>query len=150
MLQFIVSHFVGLWNILSKSILRNLMSPRQAIWNACLDEYANGYFWCKNIKKEPRQNNCSGSLLGGPDRIRTDDPHNANVVRSQLRYKPITIFFWPHYYRTTGDRCQDFPWEKWKKYRKTTTYIQISAGLNGKIFRKETPNIRLHERKHSV
>ena len=30
---------------------------------------------------------------GGPDRIRTDDPHNANVVRSQLRYKPITIFF---------------------------------------------------------
>ena len=25
--------------------------------------------------------------------IRTDDPHNANVVRSQLRYKPITIFF---------------------------------------------------------
>ena len=29
----------------------------------------------------------------GPDRIRTDDPHNANVVRSQLRYKPITIFF---------------------------------------------------------
>ena len=51
MLQFIVSHFVELWNILSKSILRNLMSPRQAIWNACLDEYANGYFWCKNIKK---------------------------------------------------------------------------------------------------
>ena len=26
---------------------------------------------------------------GGPDRIRTDDPHNANVVRSQLRYRPI-------------------------------------------------------------
>lgn len=26
---------------------------------------------------------------GGPDRIRTDDPHNANVVRSQLRYKPV-------------------------------------------------------------
>ena len=25
---------------------------------------------------------------GGPDRIRTDDPHNANVVRSQLRYRP--------------------------------------------------------------
>ncbi len=25
----------------------------------------------------------------GPDRIRTDDPHNANVVRSQLRYKPV-------------------------------------------------------------
>ena len=26
---------------------------------------------------------------GGPDRIRTDDPYNANVVRSQLRYRPI-------------------------------------------------------------
>ena len=26
--------------------------------------------------------------LGGPDRIRTDDPYNANVVRSQLRYRP--------------------------------------------------------------
>lgn len=26
---------------------------------------------------------------GGPDRIRTDDPYNANVVRSQLRYKPM-------------------------------------------------------------
>ena len=32
-------------------------------------------------------------FFSGPDRIRTDDPHNANVVRSQLRYKPITIFF---------------------------------------------------------
>ncbi len=28
-------------------------------------------------------------LFGGPDRIRTDDPHNANVMRSQLRYRPI-------------------------------------------------------------
>ena len=25
---------------------------------------------------------------GGPDRIRTDDPYNANVVRSQLSYRP--------------------------------------------------------------
>ena len=29
------------------------------------------------------------SSYGGPDRIRTDDPYNANVVRSQLRYKPM-------------------------------------------------------------
>ena len=29
--------------------------------------------------------------FGGPDRIRTDDPHNANVVRSQLRYRPIFL-----------------------------------------------------------
>lgn len=28
---------------------------------------------------------------GGPDRIRTDDPHNANVMRSQLRYRPKGI-----------------------------------------------------------
>ena len=28
------------------------------------------------------------SSFGGPDRIRTDDPHNANVMRSQLRYRP--------------------------------------------------------------
>ena len=28
-------------------------------------------------------------FFSGPDRIRTDDPHNANVVRSQLRYKPV-------------------------------------------------------------
>ena len=30
-----------------------------------------------------------GFFVGGPDRIRTDDPHNANVMRSQLRYWPI-------------------------------------------------------------
>ena len=29
-------------------------------------------------------------FLGGLEEIRTPDPHNANVVRSQLRYKPIT------------------------------------------------------------
>ncbi len=28
---------------------------------------------------------------GGPDRIRTDDPYNANVMRSQLRYRPIDM-----------------------------------------------------------
>ena len=27
-------------------------------------------------------------MYGGPDRIRTDDPYNANVMRSQLRYRP--------------------------------------------------------------
>ena len=34
--------------------------------------------------------------LGGPDRIRTDDPYNANVVRSQLRYRPIFLLL-PRY-----------------------------------------------------
>ncbi len=32
---------------------------------------------------------------GGPDRIRTDDPHNANVMRSQLRYRPIPTELYP-------------------------------------------------------
>ena len=27
-------------------------------------------------------------FIGGLEEIRTPDPHNANVVRSQLRYKP--------------------------------------------------------------
>ena len=31
----------------------------------------------------------SGFPFGGLEGIRTLDPHNANVVRSQLRYKPI-------------------------------------------------------------
>ena len=30
-----------------------------------------------------------GFLIGGLEEIRTPDPHNANVVRSQLRYKPV-------------------------------------------------------------
>ncbi len=35
------------------------------------------------------------SRFGGPDRIRTDDPYNANVVRSQLRYRPVFTFHVP-------------------------------------------------------
>ena len=30
-------------------------------------------------------------LFGGPEEIRTLDPHNANVVRSQLRYRPVGL-----------------------------------------------------------
>ena len=30
----------------------------------------------------------SSSDFGGPEEIRTLDPYNANVVRSQLRYRP--------------------------------------------------------------
>ena len=30
-------------------------------------------------------------LFGGLEGIRTLDPHNANVVRSQLRYKPMAF-----------------------------------------------------------
>ena len=52
------------------------------------------YLFCPEMRK-----NCtlvvvdkSAVFYGGPDRIRTDDPHNANVVRSQLRYKPRIIY----------------------------------------------------------
>ena len=40
---------------------------------------------------EPNKNTIrkTDGVFYGPDRIRTDDPHNANVVRSQLRYKPV-------------------------------------------------------------
>ena len=30
-------------------------------------------------------------MYGGLEEIRTPDPYNANVVRSQLRYKPIYL-----------------------------------------------------------
>ena len=33
---------------------------------------------------------CKGELfVGGPEGIRTLDPYNANVMRSQLRYRPM-------------------------------------------------------------
>ncbi len=45
-------------------------------------------------KKESRRSIiCGGFPFGGPDRIRTDDPHNANVMRSQLRYRPKSATF---------------------------------------------------------
>ena len=30
-------------------------------------------------------------FFGGLEEIRTPDPHNANVVRSQLHYKPVYL-----------------------------------------------------------
>ncbi len=43
--------------------------------------------------KRNRNHNAKASQLrfsfGGLEGIRTLDPHNANVVRSQLRYKPV-------------------------------------------------------------
>ena len=41
----------------------------------------------KARKENHLKQNVPGGL-DGPDRIRTDDPHNANVMRSQLRYRP--------------------------------------------------------------
>ena len=47
----------------------------------------------KNPNPFPIGNRFGFLLFRGPDRIRTDDPHNANVVRSQLRYRPIFSYF---------------------------------------------------------
>lgn len=44
-----------------------------------------GFLFCK--EKEARLT--ADFFFGGPDRIRTDDPYNANVMRSQLRYRPM-------------------------------------------------------------
>ena len=43
-----------------------------------------------SIKKEeiPKSLEALRDFFGGLEEIRTPDPHNANVVRSQLRYKP--------------------------------------------------------------
>ena len=41
----------------------------------------------RNPMKKPRQ--MSWFFIGGPEEIRTPDPYNANVVRSQLRYRPV-------------------------------------------------------------
>ena len=47
----------------------------------------------KNPNPLPTANRFGFFDFGGPDRIRTDDPYNANVVRSQLRYRPILAIF---------------------------------------------------------
>lgn len=40
----------------------------------------------------PANYTSAGRLYGGLEEIRTPDPHNANVVRSQLRYKPVSTY----------------------------------------------------------
>ena len=48
----------------------------------------------KKRKKNPVNITFTGSNSGGLEGIRTLDPHNANVVRSQLRYKPMCSIAW--------------------------------------------------------
>ena len=43
-------------------------------------------------KKNPLKSDDFRGFFGGLEEIRTPDPHNANVVRSQLRYKPVDGF----------------------------------------------------------
>ena len=47
--------------------------------------------WARNKLKKAVASNRSLRRLGGPEEIRTLDPHNANVMRSQLRYRPKRI-----------------------------------------------------------
>lgn len=44
-------------------------------------------------------------FFGGPEEIRTPDPYNANVMRSQLRYGPIGFLL--RYYTPALPPCQD-------------------------------------------
>ena len=63
------------------------------------------------------------ALFGGPEEIRTPDPYNANVMRSQLRYgpmdyrdiiapeQPLVKFFLPFFQKTWYDVGQTTPKE---------------------------------------
>ncbi len=49
-----------------------------------------------------------GFLFGGPEEIRTPDPYNANVMRSQLRYGPMhSDACCKSYYMPSGCVCQE-------------------------------------------
>ena len=50
------------------------------------------WYFCGQTRNR-RSLHCGDFHFGGPDRIRTDDPYNANVVRSQLRYRPLLAIF---------------------------------------------------------
>ena len=59
----------------------------------------SGFHLASDIIRDQRErislkkDRCSASVFfpGGLEEIRTPDPHNANVVRSQLRYKPVYL-----------------------------------------------------------
>ena len=50
-------------------------------------------FGCKDTLRGPQQERAK-EILGGDERIRTADPHVANVVLSQLSYIPIYVIFY--------------------------------------------------------
>ena len=67
-----------------------------------------------------------GSLFGGPEEIRTPDPYNANVMRSQLRYGPICSniicpenWFVKDYMRPPGRAC------KRKTHEKNASFLYL-------------------------
>ena len=81
-----------------------------------------------------------GFLIGGLEGIRTLDPYNANVVRSQLRYKPVR-----RNYIAVCVFCQAFPfckscailWEIFTKGEYHDYYCRIvipGAGTESRIY----------------
>lgn len=48
-------------------------------------------FDCSNLLSKKKRDTPGWMCLffGGPEEIRTPDPYNANVMRSQLRYGPV-------------------------------------------------------------
>lgn len=55
------------------------------------------------------------AFSGGPDRIRTDDPHNANVMRSQLRYRPkenIQLLYYTRFLKNVKPNFEDISGER--------------------------------------
>ena len=71
------------------------------------------------IKKPPHRD---GFLIGGPEEIRTPDPYNANVMRSQLRYGPRS---WGNY-TSAKISCQAKPEKQWLR----TLRVQVFASGN--------------------
>ena len=51
-----------------------------------------------------------GDVFGGPEEIRTPDPYNANVMRSQLRYGPMCSVCRSSYYMPLELVCQGGIW----------------------------------------
>ena len=64
---------------------------------APIDQQSTGLlYWIfesPHIKKESRHPHWGICSLGGPEEIRTPDPYNANVMRSQLRYRPVSFVY---------------------------------------------------------
>ena len=57
-----------------------------------------------------RATQMGGSLFGGPEEIRTPDPYNANVMRSQLRYGPVCFVLYAVWGGLSRIKCDRETW----------------------------------------
>ena len=100
----------GEQKIMIVSGVLNSGCERSAVWYGKRggNGRATGPAFLRKKLQKSRETYGFTAFSGGPDRIRTDDPHNANVMRSQLRYRPIfgcfvyfrsvclcSLLFWP-------------------------------------------------------